>query len=84
MMTILLPNASPRTKGSSIIWRIFIEFEIRFGTSKRAKMVLFRALGDCPLVKGFRFSSRVDLKLLKLFHRVLSTRVWAASDSLHR
>ncbi|KAJ7038329.1 NRDE-2, necessary for RNA interference-domain-containing protein [Mycena alexandri] len=43
---------SERTRGSAILWRIFIEFEIRVGQLNRAKKLLFRAIGDCPLVKG--------------------------------
>ncbi|KAF8078751.1 NRDE-2, necessary for RNA interference-domain-containing protein [Lyophyllum atratum] len=34
-----------------VIWRIYIEFEIRAGQLQRAKKLLFRALGECPLVK---------------------------------
>lgn len=40
------------TKGSAIIWKTFVKFEIAAGNLKRAKSVLFRALGQCPLVKG--------------------------------
>jgi hypothetical protein len=42
----------PRTKGSPILWRLFVEFEIRVGQLHRAKKVLFQAIGDCPLNKG--------------------------------
>ncbi|KAJ7783652.1 NRDE-2, necessary for RNA interference-domain-containing protein [Mycena maculata] len=42
---------SERTRRSVIIWRIFIEFEIRVGQLNRAKKLLFRAIGECPLVK---------------------------------
>ncbi|KAJ6509410.1 NRDE-2, necessary for RNA interference-domain-containing protein [Mycena vitilis] len=42
---------SERTRQSAILWRIFIEFEIRAGQLNRAKKMLFRAIGDCPLVK---------------------------------
>ena len=41
-----------RTRGSFVIWRIFIEFEIRAKEFLRAKKLLFRAIGECPLVKG--------------------------------
>lgn len=41
-----------RTKGSYILWRIFLEFEIRAGQLHRAKKLLFRAIGECPLNKG--------------------------------
>ncbi|KAK2461663.1 hypothetical protein APHAL10511_006126 [Amanita phalloides] len=40
-----------RTRASPIIWRIFIEFEIRARDLRRAKKVLYRAIGECPLVK---------------------------------
>ncbi|KAF8912990.1 NRDE-2, necessary for RNA interference-domain-containing protein [Gymnopilus junonius] len=40
-----------RTRYSFVIWRIYIEFEIRAGELERAKKLLFRAIGDCPLVK---------------------------------
>ncbi|THH06938.1 hypothetical protein EW145_g3737 [Phellinidium pouzarii] len=43
--------ACDRTKGSAIIWNLFVKFEIAAGNLKRAKSVLFRALGECPLVK---------------------------------
>ncbi|TFY82820.1 hypothetical protein EWM64_g1196 [Hericium alpestre] len=42
---------SERTRGSPILWRIYVEFEIRAGQLKRAKDVLMRALGHCPMVK---------------------------------
>ena len=35
-----------------MLWRIFIEFEIRVQDLKRAKNVLFRAIAQCPGVKG--------------------------------
>ncbi|KAI0321133.1 NRDE-2, necessary for RNA interference-domain-containing protein [Amylostereum chailletii] len=40
-----------RTRGSPILWRVYIEFEIRAGQLQKAKDVLFRAIGQCPLVK---------------------------------
>ncbi|KAH7912572.1 NRDE-2, necessary for RNA interference-domain-containing protein [Hygrophoropsis aurantiaca] len=43
---------SERTKGSPIIWRVILEFEIRAGQLQRAKSLLYRAVGECPLVKG--------------------------------
>ncbi|KAJ7706309.1 NRDE-2, necessary for RNA interference-domain-containing protein [Mycena rosella] len=42
---------SERTRRSPILWRLFVEFEIRVGQPHRAKKLLFRAIGDCPLVK---------------------------------
>ena len=35
-----------------MIWRIFIEFEIRAKELGRAKKLLYRAIGECPIVKG--------------------------------
>ncbi|KAL4070834.1 NRDE-2, necessary for RNA interference-domain-containing protein [Scleroderma citrinum] len=43
---------SERTKNSSIIWRVVIEFEIRAGQMHRAKDLLYRAVSECPLAKG--------------------------------
>ncbi|KAG5636350.1 hypothetical protein H0H81_008346 [Sphagnurus paluster] len=42
-----------RTRGSAIVWRIYIEFEIRAGELQRAKKLVYRAIGECPLVKAF-------------------------------
>jgi hypothetical protein len=41
-----------RTKGSAILWRLFLELEIRAGQFERAKKILFRAIRECPLNKG--------------------------------
>lgn len=41
-----------RTRGSAILWKLYLEFEIRAGSFSRAKKLLFRAIGECPLVKG--------------------------------
>ena len=40
-----------------MIWRIFIEFEIRANDLGRAKKLLYRAIGECPLVKGTEVSA---------------------------
>ncbi|KZT30683.1 hypothetical protein NEOLEDRAFT_1126287 [Neolentinus lepideus HHB14362 ss-1] len=40
-----------RTRGSSILWRIAIEFERRNGDLQRGRNLIFRAVGECPLVK---------------------------------
>ena len=45
-------NVVDRTRGSFVIWRLYIEFEIRVKELLRAKKLLFRAIGACPLVKG--------------------------------
>jgi len=41
-----------RTRASSVIWRIYLEFEIRAGDLERAKGLLYRAIGECPFYKG--------------------------------
>lgn len=41
-----------RTRNSAIIWRAIVEFEIRTGQLQRAKNLLYRAVGECPLAKG--------------------------------
>ncbi|TFK30778.1 hypothetical protein FA15DRAFT_580325 [Coprinopsis marcescibilis] len=40
-----------RTRGSPIVWRVYLEFEIRAGQLKTAKKLLFRAIGECPFAK---------------------------------
>ncbi|PIL31641.1 hypothetical protein GSI_06343 [Ganoderma sinense ZZ0214-1] len=40
-----------RTRGSPVLWKVFIAFEMRAGEPERAKKLLFRAVGECPLVK---------------------------------
>jgi len=35
------------------MWRIAVEFEIRTGRLERAKNLLYRAVGECPLAKGW-------------------------------
>ncbi|CAK5264904.1 unnamed protein product [Mycena citricolor] len=39
------------TKHSCILWRLATELEVKTGNLPRAKALLFRAIGDCPLVK---------------------------------
>ena len=38
-----------------MLWKLFIAFEVRAGQLERAKKLLFRAVGECPLVKGALF-----------------------------
>ncbi|KAH9847402.1 DUF1740-domain-containing protein [Lenzites betulinus] len=40
-----------RTRGSATLWKLFVVFELRAGQPERAKKVLFRAVGECPLAK---------------------------------
>ncbi|KAG2159723.1 NRDE-2, necessary for RNA interference-domain-containing protein [Suillus bovinus] len=42
---------SERTRGSAILWRVILEFEIRVGELQRAKKLLYRAVNECPLAK---------------------------------
>lgn len=65
-----------RTRASPVIWRIYLEFEIRVGDLQKAKKILYRAIGECPLHKGTLLgfitqgpginndSSKIDLYLL--------------------
>ncbi|KAI0375320.1 DUF1740-domain-containing protein [Pilatotrama ljubarskyi] len=39
------------TRGSAVLWKLFVAFELRAGQPERAKKLLFRAVGECPLVK---------------------------------
>ncbi|KAI0361277.1 DUF1740-domain-containing protein [Trametes cingulata] len=40
-----------RTRGSAVLWKLFVAFELRAGQPERAKKLLFRAVGECSLVK---------------------------------
>ncbi|TBU34597.1 NRDE-2, necessary for RNA interference-domain-containing protein [Dichomitus squalens] len=40
-----------RTRGSAVLWKLFVAFEMRAGQPERAKRLLVRAVGECPLVK---------------------------------
>nr|GAT44082.1 predicted protein [Mycena chlorophos] len=40
-----------RSRHCATIWRTAVELEIRMGDLPRAKQLLFRAIGDCPLSK---------------------------------
>lgn len=75
-------NVMDRTRGSFIIWRIYIEFEIRVKELQRAKKILFRAIGECPLVKGKLdvFTSNMMLKVQ--FKRALSVGIWTPSKRI--
>ena len=52
LVLIIFSFTSIRTKGSAILWIIYIRFEIAADDLKKAKRVLYRALGECPMVKG--------------------------------
>lgn len=41
-----------RTRGSLIIRRMFLEFEIQMGELEKAKKMLYIAIAECPLAKG--------------------------------
>lgn len=41
-----------RTRGSAALWLLYVHFEVRTGNMERAKKLLFRAVGECPLAKG--------------------------------
>ncbi|KAH9937158.1 NRDE-2, necessary for RNA interference-domain-containing protein [Fomitopsis serialis] len=42
---------SERTRGSTALWRLYVQFEVKTGHLERAKKLLFRAVGECPLAK---------------------------------
>jgi hypothetical protein len=44
--------STERTRGSFVLWRIYLEFEIRNGEVGRAKKLVYRAIADCPMCKG--------------------------------
>ncbi|KAI0721328.1 NRDE-2, necessary for RNA interference-domain-containing protein [Cerioporus squamosus] len=40
-----------RTRGSAILWKLYVAFEIRAGQLERAKKLVYRAITECSLVK---------------------------------
>ncbi|KZT75158.1 hypothetical protein DAEQUDRAFT_720374 [Daedalea quercina L-15889] len=42
---------SERMRGSAALWLLYVQFEVRTGYLERAKRLLFRAVGECPLAK---------------------------------
>ncbi|KAF9462110.1 NRDE-2, necessary for RNA interference-domain-containing protein [Collybia nuda] len=40
-----------RTRSSHVLWRVYLEFEIKAKQLQLAKKLLFRAIAECPLVK---------------------------------
>ena len=46
-----------RTRGSAVLWRVWLTLEVRDGDMKRAKEVLIQAIAACPLVKGSLYLS---------------------------
>ncbi|XP_006454634.1 hypothetical protein AGABI2DRAFT_114375 [Agaricus bisporus var. bisporus H97] len=42
---------SERTRASVVVWKIYIEFEMRVGDLQSAKKILYRAIGECPFFK---------------------------------
>lgn len=53
---------SVRLRGSAILWRAYLEFEIRAGRLKQAKLLLFRAIKECPLVKELYMIAFISLR----------------------
>jgi hypothetical protein len=45
-------SVSANSRGSIVLWRIYIEFELRYGKPQRAKEMILRAVRDCPWSKG--------------------------------
>ena len=45
----------PTTRASIVLWKLYVEFELREKNPIRAKLVLFRALRACPWSKGMEF-----------------------------
>ncbi|KAF9527838.1 NRDE-2, necessary for RNA interference-domain-containing protein [Crepidotus variabilis] len=59
-----------RTKASPVLWRVFIEFEIRVGELKKAKKLLFRAIGECPMVKELYLQAFGPLRSVFVKHEL--------------
>lgn len=65
-----------------MLWKIFVKFEIAAGDLKRAKSVLYRALGECPLAKGlFYVTPDIDLLIVNI-HFMTELYLMAFEDDL--
>ncbi|EKM61215.1 uncharacterized protein PHACADRAFT_84015 [Phanerochaete carnosa HHB-10118-sp] len=53
---------SRRLRGSAVLWRAYLEFEIRTGRLKQAKLLLFRAIRECPMVKELYMLASIPLR----------------------
>ncbi|GJE85747.1 NRDE-2, necessary for RNA interference-domain-containing protein [Phanerochaete sordida] len=53
---------SVRLRGSAVLWRAYLEFEIRAGRMKQAKLLLFRAIKECPMVKELYMLAFISLR----------------------
>ncbi|KAI9462434.1 DUF1740-domain-containing protein [Lactarius psammicola] len=63
---------SERVLGSPVLWRLLLEVEIRAGDLERAKNVLFRAIGECPLVKDIYMQAFDRLRPVFSVHELKS------------
>lgn len=75
-----------RTRCSAILWRLYLEFEIRAGQLNRAKKLLFRAIGECPFVKGTHETAPVRPSVtprIDVMPRLIPYRVCAAALDIH-
>ncbi|KAG4306423.1 hypothetical protein PORY_000411 [Pneumocystis oryctolagi] len=66
------------TKSDLIIWRLYIEFEIRYGTLDKGKAVFYRAIRDCPWSKNLILLAFNELRsqfnseeLIKLYNTMI-------------
>ncbi|KAG5519630.1 hypothetical protein PMAC_001785 [Pneumocystis sp. 'macacae'] len=50
------------TKSDLIIWKLYIQFEIQYGTLDKGKAIFYRAIRDCPWSKNLMFFAFNDLR----------------------
>jgi len=48
----ILPPAANFSRGSIVLWMIYIEFELRYEKPQRARELVLRAMRECPWSKG--------------------------------
>ncbi|KAK7059081.1 hypothetical protein VNI00_001705 [Paramarasmius palmivorus] len=51
-----------RTRGSPVLWRMYLELEIRTNRLEQAKKLLYRAIGECPYYKELYVLAFVPLR----------------------
>ena len=59
-----------------------LEFEIRTGQMQRAKRLLYRAVGECPLAKGME-NTLHSCPGANTAGRALSTGIWTAAKCVY-
>lgn len=58
-----------RTRSSILLWKLYIQHEVRLGNTEKAQDLLYRSVRECPWSKG-KVSPTHTLSLSFLAHRL--------------